>query len=73
MLKVLFKLADREGKVKIDELVKEFKEYYIRQAEAGKPLEHGASLLADPTRASESAIKRLIIFSTHLREAQTSQ
>src|SRR5947209_5221885 len=55
MLKVLFKLADREGKVKIDELVKEFKEYYIRQAEAGKPLEHGASLLADPARESESA------------------
>ncbi len=61
MLKVLFKLADREGKVKIDELVKEFREYYIRQAEAGKPLEHGVSLLADPTKASDNAIKRLII------------
>jgi hypothetical protein len=61
MLKALFKLVDREGKVNIDDLVKEFKGYYVRQAEAGKPLEYGASLLADPTRVSDSAIKRLII------------
>ena len=61
MLKALFKLVDREGKVNIDDLVKEFKGYYVRQAEAGKPLEYGVSLLADPIRVSDSAIKRLII------------
>ena len=61
MLKALFKLVDREGKVNIDDVVKEFKGYYVRQAEAGKPLEYGASLLADPTRVNDNAIKRLII------------
>ncbi|GAC1568162.1 MAG: hypothetical protein NVS3B14_16480 [Ktedonobacteraceae bacterium] len=61
MLKALFKLADREGKVKIDVLAREFKDYYICRAEAGQPLEHGTSLLADPATASEAAVKRLII------------
>jgi hypothetical protein len=31
MLKAFFKLVDREGKVMIDELVKEFKDYYIQR------------------------------------------
>ena len=61
MLKAFFKLVDREGKVKIDDLVKEFRAYYVQQAEAGKPLEHGASLLANPVGVSDSVIKRLII------------
>jgi len=61
MIKAFFKLVDREGEVKIDDLVKEFKAYYVQQVEVGKPLERGVSLLADPVRASDSAIKRLII------------
>lgn len=61
MLKAFFKLVDREGRVKIDDLVKEFRAYYVQQAEAGKPLEHGASLLANPVGVSDSVIKRLII------------
>ena len=39
MLKVLFKLVDREGKVKIDDLVREFRDYYVQQASVGLPLE----------------------------------
>jgi hypothetical protein len=61
MLKAFFKLADREGRVKIDELVREFKNYYIYRAEAGQPLERSASLLANPATASDAAVKRLII------------
>jgi hypothetical protein len=61
MLKAFFKLVDREGKVKIDELVKEFKDYYIQQAANDQALEDDASLLADPTAASDPDIKRLII------------
>jgi len=34
---------------------------WLQQAEAGNPLEHGASPLADPTRVNDSAIKKLII------------
>ena len=61
MLKVLFKLVDREGKVKIDDLVRGFRDYYIQQASAGLPLERSDSPLADPTKPSDNAIKRLII------------
>jgi len=61
MLKAFFKLVDREGKVQIDDLVKEFRDYYVERANAGQPLERGASPLSDPTKPSDTTIKRLII------------
>ncbi len=61
MLKALFQLVDREGKVKIDDLVREFRDYYLRQANAGQPLERSGSLMVDPTNASDLDIKKLII------------
>ena len=61
MVKAFFKLADREGKVIINDLVREFREYYIQQLNVGQPLEHDASLMANPTKASDNAVKRLII------------
>ena len=61
MIKAFFKLVDREGKVKIDDLVREFRGYYIQQASVGLPLERADSPLADPTKPSDNAIKRLII------------
>jgi hypothetical protein len=61
MMKVFFKLVDREGKVKIDDLVKEFREFYIKQLVTGQPLEPDASIMAHPTEAHDEAIKRLLI------------
>ena len=61
MIKALFKLVDREGKVKIDDLVREFRDYYVQQMNAGQPLEQSRSLMMHPANASEPAIKRLII------------
>ena len=61
MIKALFKLVDREGKAKIDELVQEFRDYYIQQINAGHPLEQNSSIMVDPNHASDNAIKRLII------------
>ncbi len=61
MLKAFFELVDREGKVLIADLVREFRAYYIKQIEAGKPLEKNRSLMASPTEASDQAIKQLII------------
>ncbi len=61
MVKALFKLVDREGKVKIDDLVREFRDYYAQQLAAGEPLERDASIMAHPTEANDSAVKRLII------------
>ena len=61
MIKVFFKLVDREGKVKIDDLVREFRDYYIQRLDAGQPLERDSSLMAHPVKASDHAVKRLII------------
>ena len=61
MLKAFFKLVDREGKVQIDDLVSEFRAYYIQQEEAGHPLKQRRSLMASPSEASAQAIKQLII------------
>jgi hypothetical protein len=61
LVKALFKLADREGKVKMDDLVREFRDFYLQRANQGLPVETGATLLNDPTTASENEIRRLII------------
>jgi hypothetical protein len=61
MIKAIFKLVDREGKVKIDDLVREFRNYYEQRVNAGQPLESNNSLMAHPTTASDNAVKRLII------------
>lgn len=61
MLKVFFKLVDREGKVQIADLVREFRAYYIEQIEAGQPLEYHRSLMASPTGASDQDVKSLIV------------
>lgn len=61
MIKALFKLVDREGKVNIDDLVREFRDYYVQRMNDGQPLEQSRSLMAYPANASIHAIKRLII------------
>jgi hypothetical protein len=61
MVKAFFKLVDREGKVKIDELVREFRDYYEQRLAVGEPLEQDASIMARPTEASNEEIKRLLI------------
>src|SRR3989449_4065455 len=55
MVKAFFKLVDREGKVKIDDLVREFRDYYAQRASIGLPLERDDSPLADPTKPSDNA------------------
>jgi len=61
MVKAVFKLVDRDGKVKMDDLVKEFRDFYIQRAISGLPVEFGVPLLKDPASASDRAIMRLII------------
>lgn len=61
MIKVFFKLVDREGKVRLDDLVREFRSYYVQSIRAGHPLEQNKSLMAHPVEASDQAIKKLII------------
>jgi hypothetical protein len=61
MIKAFFKLVDREGRVQIADLVREFRAYYIEQVEAGQPLEHHRSLMASPQEASDQDTKYLIV------------
>lgn len=60
MLKALFSLVDREGKVHMDNLARAFRAYYIQQQERGEPLEQDNSLMARPAEASNQAVKQLI-------------
>ncbi len=61
LVKALFKLIDREGKVKMDDLVREFRDFYMQRASQGLPVETGATLLNNPTTASDNDLRRLII------------
>lgn len=61
LIKVFFKLVDREGKVKMDDLVREFRDYYVQQLNAGQPLEREASIMAHPIEAGHEEIKKLLI------------
>jgi len=61
LVKALFKLIDREGKVKMDDLVKEFREFYIQRASKGLPVEIGATILNNPGIVSDTELRRLII------------
>ncbi len=61
LVKALFKLVDREGKAKMDDIVKEFRAFYIQRATSGLDVEFGVPLLQDPTKASDKELRRLII------------
>jgi hypothetical protein len=61
MVKAVFKLVDRDGVVKMEDLVKEFRDFYVQRAMSGLPVEFGVPLLKNPTTASDRAIMRLII------------
>jgi hypothetical protein len=61
LVKAVFKLVDREGKVKLDDLVKAFRDFYVQRAASGLPVEFGVPLLKDPTTVSDSELRRLIV------------
>jgi hypothetical protein len=61
LVKALFKLIDREGKVKMEDLVKEFRDFYVQRATKGLPVEIGATILNNPGIVSDTELRRLII------------
>src|SRR6266571_2946199 len=61
LVKAIFKLVDREGKVKMADLVKEFKNFYLQRAMSGLPVEFGVPLLKDPTAVSDDELRKLIV------------
>ncbi|GCE03837.1 restriction endonuclease [Dictyobacter aurantiacus] len=61
MIKAFFSLVDREGKVSLEDLVREFRNIYVQYVELGQPLERAGSLMVQPLTASDQEIKRLIV------------
>jgi hypothetical protein len=61
LLKAILKLVNRNGEVAIDELVHEFRNFYIERQSRGLTVEFGVPLLQDPQAASDSKIRQLII------------
>lgn len=61
LIKALLKLVNRNGEVRIDDLVQEFKAFYVQRQEAGLSVEFGVPLLDDPQAISDNQIKQLII------------
>ncbi|GLV57142.1 hypothetical protein KDH_39800 [Dictyobacter sp. S3.2.2.5] len=61
MIKAFFSLVDREGKVSLEDLAREFRNIYIQHVELGQPLERSGSLMVQPLTASDQEIKRLIV------------
>ncbi len=45
----------------MDDLVREFRDYYVQQLNAGQPLEREASIMAHPIEAGHEEIKKLLI------------
>ena len=61
LLKALMKLVNRNGEVMLDDLVRDFRNFYIERQLQGLPSEFGVSLLQNPQSATDSKIKQLIM------------
>lgn len=61
LLKSLLKLVNRNGEVKMEDLVQEFHDFYVQRLRDNLPIEFGVPLLVDPTTATSDAIRKLIM------------
>jgi hypothetical protein len=57
----LLRLADRDGAVDLDALVREFRAFYAQRRLAGLPVEFGGPQLDDPTAVSDAELRKLIV------------
>jgi hypothetical protein len=61
LLQAMLKLVNRDGEVKMDDLVREFRAFYIQRQNDGLPVEFNVPLLSDPQSTSNMEIKQLIV------------
>jgi len=61
LLKALLKLVNRNGEVRMDDLVNEFLAFYIQRQHNNQPVEIGQTPLDDPASVSLEAVKHLIV------------
>ena len=60
LLQAMLKLVNRDGEVKMDDLVREFRAFYIERQKDGLPVEFNVPLLSNPQSTSNMEIKQLI-------------
>jgi hypothetical protein len=60
LLKALLKLVNRNGEIKLEDLAREFHDFYLQRYRSGQPVEFGGPLV-NPVDLDLPAIKRLII------------
>lgn len=61
LLQAILRLVDREGCVKMDDLVQAFRAFYVQRQQAGLPVEFGGPLATNPAMLSDSKMKSLIM------------
>lgn len=61
LLQAILRLVDRDGSVKMDDLVQAFRAFYVQRQLAELPVEFGGPLAANPAALSDSKIKSLIM------------
>ena len=61
MIRAILKLVNRDGEVKIEELVQEFRKFYEQRYNTGLPAEFGVTLLKNPLVADNNQIRQLIV------------
>jgi hypothetical protein len=61
LLQAILRLVDRNGEVKMEDLVREFRAFYARRYDDYLPVEFGVPLLSNPHSASDTQIKQLIV------------
>jgi hypothetical protein len=61
LLKALFKLVNQEGIVEIEDLVREFREFYTKRISEGLPVETGTPFLQNVIATDDSTLKNLIV------------
>lgn len=60
LIKALVKLVNRNGKVKLDDLAREFHDFYLQRYRRGEPAEFSGPLV-NPVDVALPMIKRLIV------------
>lgn len=61
MLQAILRLVDRDGNVKVDDLVQEFRAFYVQRYESGLPVEFDGPLAGNPSVVDDNKIRSLLV------------
>jgi hypothetical protein len=61
LLKAMLKLVNRNGEIHIDDLIREFRAFYLARRQEGLPVEFGPPDLTDTSSISDTRLRQLIV------------